>query len=73
MDDRPRKHSLTIAGHRTSITLENAFWQEFQRIAAARGQSVNALAAELDRDRVPPASLTSRIRVFVLREALSRS
>ena len=67
-DDRPVKRSLTLRGHRTSVSLEAAFWDEFRRIAAARGQSVNALAAELDAARTPPASLASAIRLFVLRE-----
>jgi predicted DNA-binding ribbon-helix-helix protein len=67
-DDRPVKRSLTLRGHRTSVSLEAAFWDEFRRLAAARGQSVNALAGELDAARTPPASLASAIRLFVLRE-----
>lgn len=67
--DRPVKRSLTIRGHRTSVSLEAAFWDAFRRIAAARGQSVNALAGEIDAARTPPASLASAIRVFVLAEA----
>lgn len=66
--DRPVKRSLTLSGHRTSVSLEAAFWEEFRRLAAARGQSVNALAAELDAVRTPPASLASAIRLFVLEE-----
>ena len=66
--DRPTKRSLTLQGHRTSISLETPFWDEFCRIAAARGVSVNALAAELDAKRVPPASLASAIRLFVFAE-----
>ena len=68
MDDRPLKRSLTLRGHRTSVSLEAAFWDEFRRLAAGRGQSINALAGELDAARTPPASLASAIRVFVLRE-----
>ncbi len=67
----PVKRSLTLRGHRTSVSLEAAFWDEFRRIAAARGQSVNALAGELDAGRTPPASLASAIRLFVLREVKS--
>ena len=66
--DRPIKRSLTLQGHRTSVSLEAPFWDEFCRIAAVRGVSVNALAAELDTGRVPPASLASAIRLFVLAE-----
>jgi predicted DNA-binding ribbon-helix-helix protein len=71
MDDRPLKRSLTLRGHRTSVSLEAVFWDEFRRLAAAQGKSINALAAELDAARTPPASLASAIRVFVLREVKS--
>lgn len=63
---RPAKRSLTLSGHRTSVSLEAPFWDEFRRIAADRGISVNALADTLDRSRSPPASLASAIRLFVL-------
>ncbi|GMG82871.1 ribbon-helix-helix domain-containing protein [Paralimibaculum aggregatum] len=66
--DRPVKRSLTLSGHRTSVSLEAAFWDAFRELAAGRGVSVNALAAEIDAARMPPASLASAIRVFVLRE-----
>jgi predicted DNA-binding ribbon-helix-helix protein len=59
------KHSLTIAGHRTSISLERAFWDDLRRIAAARGHSVAALVAEIDAAR-GAANLCSAIRVYVL-------
>lgn len=66
--DRPVKRSVTLRGHRTSFSLENAFWQEFRRLAAAEGKSLNALAAEIDETRTPPASLASAIRLYVLRQ-----
>lgn len=66
--DRPVKRSLTLQGHRTSVSLEAAFWDEFQRLARARTVSVNQLASELDHARIPPASLASAIRLFVLEE-----
>ena len=65
--DRPVKRSLTLRGHRTSVSLEEAFWSEFRRLAAAEGKSVNALAAEIDETRTPPASLASAIRLYVLK------
>ena len=68
MSTRPVKRSLTLHGHRTSVSLEDAFWQEFQRLAAARGVSVNALAAEVDAARGLQSGLASAIRVFVLEE-----
>jgi len=67
-EDRPVKRSLTLQGHRTSVSLEAAFWEAFRAIAARRGLSVNALAAEVDAVRTPPASLASAIRLFVLRD-----
>ena len=66
--DRPRKRSLRLQGHLTSVSLEDAFWAEFQRLAAERGLSVNALASALDQRRTPPESLASAIRLFVLSE-----
>lgn len=68
MDDRPVKRSLTLQGHRTSVSLEAPFWEEFQRLARKQERSVNAMAAELDAMRQPPASLASAIRLYVLRE-----
>ena len=62
------KHSLSIAGHRTSVSLETLFWDELKRIAVARGQSVASLIAAIDAER-GKANLSSAIRVFVL-EAL---
>ena len=59
------KRSLVIAGHRTSISLEDAFWRRLRRIAAERGLSLNRLAAMVDASR-GGANLSSAIRVFVL-------
>ena len=69
MSGRPVKRSLTLQGHRTSVSLEEAFWQELRRIAADDGTSVNALAARLDEGR-GGVGLASAIRVFVLERAL---
>ena len=63
------KRSLAIAGHRTSVSLEDAFWRRLQTIAVARGLSVSALAAEIDAAR-GEANLSSAIRVHVLKDAL---
>jgi len=63
---RPRKRSLTLRGHATSVSLEDAFWEAFCEIAVARGQSVSALAAEIDAARGLDCGLASAIRVFVL-------
>lgn len=62
----PQKHSLTLRGHRTSVTLEPEFWIAFQALAAQRGLSVNALAAQMDEAR-GDVGLASHIRVEILR------
>jgi len=59
------KRSLVIAGHRTSISIEDAFWRRLRRIALERGLSLNRLAAIVDASR-GSANLSSAIRVFVL-------
>lgn len=63
-----RKHSVMIAGHRTSISLEAAFWEGLRRIAAGDGRSVASLVAEIDRRRT--GNLSGAIRVFVLQRAI---
>ncbi len=63
---RPEKHSLTLQGHRTSVSLEPAFWRAFREIAAAEGVPVNALAARIDADRGLDTGLASAIRLHVL-------
>ncbi len=67
MTARPVKHSLTLHGHRTSVSLEAAFWQAFREIAERRGQTINALAAEIDATRQGDAGLASAIRVYILK------
>ena len=62
---RMRKHSLDIAGHRTSISLEDAFWDALRELAAAQGVSLAGLVARIDAGR-DGANLSSAIRVFVL-------
>jgi predicted DNA-binding ribbon-helix-helix protein len=59
------KRSLVIAGHHTSISIEDAFWRRLRRIALERGLSLNRLAAKVDASR-GDANLSSAIRVFVL-------
>jgi predicted DNA-binding ribbon-helix-helix protein len=68
-----RKRSVTIDGHRTSISLEDAFWAELVDLARTRGLSLNALVAEIDHARVGDGStnLSSALRLHVL-EALKR-
>jgi predicted DNA-binding ribbon-helix-helix protein len=61
-----RKRSVRIAGHRTSVSLEDAFWRELAEIARRRGQSINTVIAAIDEGR--ENNLSSAIRVFVLEE-----
>lgn len=68
---RPVKHSLTLRGHRTSVSLEDAFWQAFRAMADRDGLTINALAAQIDADR-GDIGLASAIRVHVLRDAQRR-
>ena len=59
-----RKRSVMIAGHATSLTLEEAFWRDLRRVARTRGISVNALIATVDATR--RGNLSSALRLFVL-------
>lgn len=59
------KRSVVIAGHRTSISLEDIFWRTLKSIARERRQSVAALVAQIDAGR-GEANLSSAIRVFVV-------
>lgn len=67
MTRRPQKRSLTLRGHRTSVSLEDEFWAAFRAIAEKQGIPVNALAAQIDEDRGSELGLASAIRLFVLR------
>jgi predicted DNA-binding ribbon-helix-helix protein len=67
MTQRPQKRSITLHGHRTSVSLEDEFWSAFCEIAAAQGLSINALAAQIDEGRILKSGLAGAIRIFVLR------
>lgn len=73
MTGRPEKHSLTLRGHRTSVSMEAEFWEAFRLRAHQRGQSLNALAAEIDAGRAGDVGLASAIRVFLLRAFLAEA
>ncbi len=72
MTSRPVKYSLTLHGHRTSVSLEPEFWDAFRAIAAERGIPLNQLAAEIDDARAGDAGLASAIRVQILRHLRDR-
>ena len=59
-----RKRSVTIAGHATSLTLEEPFWRDLRTLAKKRGLSINALVAEIDARRA--GNLSSALRLLVL-------
>jgi predicted DNA-binding ribbon-helix-helix protein len=59
------KRSIVIAGHRTSVSLEDAFWKALKEIAQARRNSLAELIASID-DQRRGGNLSSAIRVFVL-------
>jgi predicted DNA-binding ribbon-helix-helix protein len=59
------KHSLVINGRKTSISLEDAFWAAFRKIAAERKLTLSELAADVN-DRHKRGNLSSAIRVYVL-------
>jgi len=63
------KHSVVIAGHRTSVSLEDAFWRALKDIAAQENVSLAALIARIDAER-GKANLSSALRVFALERAL---
>jgi predicted DNA-binding ribbon-helix-helix protein len=62
---RPAKRSLTIAGHRTSISLEEAFWTALQDVARSQGRTVSSLIFQIDAKR-GKTNLSSAIRVYLL-------
>lgn len=65
---RVRKRSVTIDRHRTSITLEDPFWEALKQIATDRGEPLQTLVADIDRTREGPGdNLSGALRVFVLR------
>jgi predicted DNA-binding ribbon-helix-helix protein len=67
MSGRPVKHSVTLKGHRTSVSLEDEFWDALRALAATDGVPINALVAQIDADRGLETGLASAIRLFVLR------
>ena len=62
------KRSVSIRGHRTSLSLEKPFFDELLAVAGRRGLSLAALVAEVDAARPRDTNLSSALRVFVLDE-----
>lgn len=71
-EGRMRKHSVSIRGHRTSITLEDAFMDALRQMADERNIAVADLIAQIDSAQATPVNLSSAIRLAVLDWALNR-
>lgn len=72
MSSRPVKHSVTLKGHRTSISLEHDFWLALRTLAEEKDMALNALVAEIDVKRGAETGLASAIRLYVLRDLQRR-
>jgi predicted DNA-binding ribbon-helix-helix protein len=71
MSDAIPKRSVIVAGHRTSVSLEEPFWQRLKDIARGRNMSINDLVTEIDATETGggrPGNLSSGLRLFVLAE-----
>ncbi|UXU73984.1 MULTISPECIES: ribbon-helix-helix domain-containing protein [unclassified Paracoccus (in: a-proteobacteria)] len=64
----PGKRSVTIGGHRTSVSLEDGFWHELGRIARREGMTTAALIAAIDGVRPPQVGLATALRLYVLED-----
>lgn len=64
-----KKRSVVVSGHRTSISLERAFWEALREIAAQRDVTINQLVSEIDAAR--SGNLSSAIRVFILNHVMA--
>ncbi|MBS0475290.1 MAG: ribbon-helix-helix domain-containing protein [Proteobacteria bacterium] len=65
----PRKRSVEIAGHKTSISLEPLFWELLKQAAGAQGVPINALVARIDAERIKapvPPGLASAVRLWLV-------
>jgi predicted DNA-binding ribbon-helix-helix protein len=61
-----RKRSVRLAGHQTSVSIEDAFWDQLVLIAREQDLSINGLITQLDADRT--GNLSSAIRIYVLNQ-----
>ena len=66
-----RKRSVLIAGHSTSVSMENAFWLELKSICKENGKSLNQMVTEIDQRR--SGNLSSALRVFVLSQFVEKN
>ena len=70
-----QKRSVLLSGHRTSISLEQAFWIQLKEICKRRGKSINQQITEIDNERLKTSNknLSSAIRVYVLEQTNQKS
>ena len=73
MSLRPKKRSLKLRGHQTSVTLEDRFWDALCDIAKVKQISINMLVSEIDATRDFDAGLASTIRDYVLRHYMDKN
>lgn len=66
------KRSIVVAGHKTSVSLEEAFWTSMKEISASRDMTLSDLVSEIDKGR-NQGNLSSAIRLFVLDYFRSRA
>ena len=73
MSLKPKKRSLTLHGHQTSVTLEDSFWLAFCEIAKEKNFSINSLAAKIDAERDLRSGFASALRDYVLHYYIDKS
>jgi predicted DNA-binding ribbon-helix-helix protein len=71
MKSTMRKHSILIGGHKTSVSLEDAFWNAFKKLAGENQVTVSGMVAQIDKTR-ERHNLSSAIRLFVLQHYRSK-
>ena len=73
MKSAVKKRSVVVGSHKTSISLEDAFWRHLREIASAQGWKVSKLIAEIDGSHHYGGNLSSAIRLFVLEHFRAKS
>lgn len=71
MDSLVKKRSIVLSGHKTSVSLEEQFWQALRAIAHERQTTLGQLVEDIDRNR-KQSNLSSAIRLFVLSHFVTR-
>ncbi|MBD5398993.1 ribbon-helix-helix domain-containing protein [bacterium] len=59
------KHSITLMGHKTSISIESEFWEELKQIARVQNKSINEIISSIDIGK-NSGNLSSSIRIFII-------